>query len=174
MIEVFRLKFGAVVIFIFLFVTNVQAAVVYVPDSYAKIQWAVDNTTTGDVVIVRNGTYQEVVTINKRLNLVGEGKLLVKGRIILNASGIRIKGFQIEGLYPDPCLDVLSDCNVILDNDLTSGLVNEYRIWLNDGIRTTSDNNIIAGNSIHTCSSGIKLTGSNNIIVNNNIFNCLY
>ncbi|MDI6884774.1 MAG: hypothetical protein QMD22_00200 [archaeon] len=37
----------------------------YVPDDYAKIQWAVDNASAGDTIIVRDGTYTENVDINK-------------------------------------------------------------------------------------------------------------
>ena len=31
------------------------------PDDYAKIQWAVDNASVGDTIIVRDGTYTENV-----------------------------------------------------------------------------------------------------------------
>lgn len=31
--------------------------ITYVPDDYAKIQWAVDNATSSDTIIVRDGTY---------------------------------------------------------------------------------------------------------------------
>ena len=33
------------------------AKTIYVPDDYAKIQWAVDNASVGDTIIVRDGTY---------------------------------------------------------------------------------------------------------------------
>ena len=34
-----------------------SATIIYVPDNYAKIQWAVDNASTGDIIIVRDGIY---------------------------------------------------------------------------------------------------------------------
>ena len=37
---------------------------IYVPEDYSKIQWAVDNATAGDTIIVRDGTYTE--NVNKR------------------------------------------------------------------------------------------------------------
>jgi hypothetical protein len=37
----------------------------YAPDGYAKIQWAVDNASVGDTIIVRDGTYIENVDVNK-------------------------------------------------------------------------------------------------------------
>jgi len=60
-----------------LFVTTiasvgVASATVYVPDDYAKIQWAVDNATVGDTIIVRDGTYEENVNINKCLTIRSE------------------------------------------------------------------------------------------------------
>ena len=36
-----------------------SAKTIYVPDDYAKIQWAVDNASAGDTIIVRDGTYYE-------------------------------------------------------------------------------------------------------------------
>lgn len=42
---------------------------IYMPDSYTKIQWAVDNATAGDTIIVRDDTYSENVKVNKRLTI---------------------------------------------------------------------------------------------------------
>ena len=42
-----------------------SSAIIYVPDDYTKIQWAVDNATSGDTIIVRDGTYTENVDVNK-------------------------------------------------------------------------------------------------------------
>ena len=36
-----------------------SARTIYVPDNYAKIQWAVDNASAGDTIIVSDGTYYE-------------------------------------------------------------------------------------------------------------------
>ena len=43
---------------------NVASTTIYVPDDYAKIQWAVDNASAGDTIIVRDGTYTENVDVN--------------------------------------------------------------------------------------------------------------
>jgi len=45
---------------------------VVVPDDYASVQEAVDNTSDGDVVLVKRGTYNGSVAINKRISLIGE------------------------------------------------------------------------------------------------------
>jgi PGF-pre-PGF domain-containing protein len=47
-------------------VDNNVTNTIYVPDDYAKIQWAVDNATAGDTIIVRDGTYTENIVVNKR------------------------------------------------------------------------------------------------------------
>jgi len=49
-----------------------SAKTIYVPDNYAKIQWAVDNATAGDTIIVRDGTYYENVIVNKQLTIKSE------------------------------------------------------------------------------------------------------
>jgi nitrous oxidase accessory protein len=47
---------------------------VVVPDDYASVQEAVDNAVDGDVVLVKCGTYNGSVVVNKRISLIGESK----------------------------------------------------------------------------------------------------
>jgi nitrous oxidase accessory protein NosD len=47
---------------------------VVVPDDYASVQEAVDNAADGDVVLVKCGTYNGSVVVNKRISLIGESK----------------------------------------------------------------------------------------------------
>jgi pectin methylesterase-like acyl-CoA thioesterase len=44
---------------------SLSSATIYVPDDFAKIQWAVDNATVRSTIIVRDGTYTENVDVNK-------------------------------------------------------------------------------------------------------------
>ena len=64
------------------FVGSASANTIYVPDNYAKIQWAVDNATDGDTIIVRDGTFVREDIIFKKLMLIvsitKEGYLYVK------------------------------------------------------------------------------------------------
>ena len=46
-----------------------SAKTIYVPDDYAKIQWAVDAASAGDTIIVRPGTYNENVDVDKPLEI---------------------------------------------------------------------------------------------------------
>ena len=48
------------------FASASEAKTIYVPDDYEKIQWAVDNASAGDTIIVRDGTYYENVIICKK------------------------------------------------------------------------------------------------------------
>ena len=49
-----------------------QQRTIYVPEVHAGIQWAVDNATDGDTIIVRDGTYSENIDVNKRLTIKSE------------------------------------------------------------------------------------------------------
>ena len=35
--------------------------VIYVPDDYAKIQWAIDNASSSDIIILRNSVYCRII-----------------------------------------------------------------------------------------------------------------
>jgi len=95
-------------VFVFLILTafaSVSAAkTIYVPDDYAKIQWAVDNANVGDTIIVRDGTYYENVVVDKQLTIKSENgyaNCIINGGgstvFTLKADGIRIEGFTITG-----------------------------------------------------------------------------
>lgn len=45
----------------------VSAKIIYVPDDYERIQWAVYHATAGDTIVVRDGVYVENIDINKPL-----------------------------------------------------------------------------------------------------------
>jgi len=50
----------------------VSATSYYVPDDYARIQWAVDNASAGDTIVVRDGVYVENVNVDKSLDIRSE------------------------------------------------------------------------------------------------------
>jgi parallel beta-helix repeat protein len=58
------------------FVGSASADIIYVPDNYTKIQWVVNNETTGDTIVVRDGTYNENVDVNKRLTTQAENRFI--------------------------------------------------------------------------------------------------
>ena len=105
-----RRKFGRALSFSVLFaalmlvsIGIVSATPIYVPDDYAKIQWAVDNATAGDIIIVNSGTYYENVNVSKQLILrgvdTGSGTPVVDAggignAITLSADGVTLDGFE--------------------------------------------------------------------------------
>ena len=75
------------------------------PDDYARIQWAVDNASAGDTIIVRDSFYVENIDISKP-NLTiksenGSAKCVVLAAnpndhiFYVNADNVNIKGFTV-------------------------------------------------------------------------------
>ena len=151
--------------------------VIYVPDDYAKIQWAVDNATEGDTIFVKSGTYYENVNVNKQLTLrglnTGGGKPIVDanrsgGAITLSADGITLEGFAVTNSgssYPDAGIKVNSNNNAIMDNMVCNN--NYGGMWLSE----SSDNTIIGNNVSNNDVGGIWLFESRNNTLTNNTVN---
>ena len=76
------------------------------PADFTTIQSAIDSANNGDTVFVKAGIYKELITVNKNILLVGEGreKTIITsrasdiGHVVVNFSkeGI-IRGFTITG-----------------------------------------------------------------------------
>jgi parallel beta-helix repeat protein len=67
---------------------------------YAKIQEAINAASEGDTIQVKAGTYQENLTIIKRLTLQGEGKdkVTIQGTVtILSTKLVTLSGFTVKG-----------------------------------------------------------------------------
>jgi parallel beta-helix repeat protein len=167
---------------------------IYVPDDYSKIQWAVNNASAGDTIIVRDGTYCENVVVDKSLTIKSENGAEYttidgggSGDVVkITANNVTIEGFTITGgsdWYAGLCIG--SSGNKIISNKISNNwwginrVSNNNQILNNncsnndwDGIALSGSNNIIANNN---CSNndwdGIDLSGSNNIISNNNCSN---
>jgi parallel beta-helix repeat protein len=114
---------------------------IMVPDNYTSIQEAIIAANVGDTILVRENSipYNEELTIDKRINLIGEKRKTT----IINASGIqggsgividitadhvRIWGFTITGgdygIYCDRTNGTYIRWNLIKQN-------NDYGIYLN-------------------------------------------
>ena len=160
---------------------------IMVPDNYTSIQEAINAANVGDTILVRKNSipYDEELTINKRINLVGEKRKTT----IINASGIqggsgividitadhvKIWGFTITGgdygIYCDHTNGTCIRWNLIKQN-------NDYGIYLNittnDWIEddTISQNNFdgdYKGFGIYAINSNAKRI-SNNIISYNEV-----
>ncbi|KAF5437463.1 CASH domain-dontaining protein, partial [Candidatus Methanophagaceae archaeon] len=156
---------------------SLSSNTIYVPDDYAKIQWAVNNATAGDTIIIRDGIYNENVDVKKRLTIQsdnGVDKTIVQAKNsndhvfdvtadYVNISGFTVKGATTEYQYYTAGIYLFgaSYCNISNNN-----VSNKH-----DGIDLyESSNNIIANNNANWNSDdGIVLAedSSNNIIANN-------
>ena len=72
---------------------------------FSEIQDAINNATSGDTILIFEGTYQENIIVNKSLNLRGNGTDVstvvsgnsVYGVIDINAESVRIENLTIKG-----------------------------------------------------------------------------
>jgi len=146
---------------------------------YDSIQDAIDNAVANTIIKVHKGVYKEILTINKPLTLIGEGRNSTiinptsgknKYAIYIGHPGVTIKNMGISnsgrGLYTmgiqiSASNTKIENCNIF---DVPVGI----GIW--------SSNNIIANSSFTRCSDeGIALLGSLHQQVKNNIIiNCSF
>jgi parallel beta-helix repeat protein len=156
-------------------------ATITVPDDYPSIQQAIDNAVAGGVILVRNGTYYENITVNKPLSLIGitgtqqpaidGGGVPVAVRI--SADGVLLTGFNVtnSGSYGDEfmCGGIqvfgASEC-IIANNTACNNLKSGISL-------INANNNTVANNTCVKNEIGIRLwswspqTTSYNIIDNN-------
>jgi len=154
-----------------------SARTIYVPDDYAKIQWAVDAASAGDTIIVRPGTYKENVVVNKSLEIRSYSQnpsdTVVKAYnsndhvFNVTADNVIIKGFTVTGAtgFWNAGVYLLNSKNSRIENVNAS---NNY-----DGISLeSSSNNTITNNTASNNGDGISLeSSSNNTITNNTASN---
>jgi parallel beta-helix repeat protein len=143
-------------------------------DHFDKIQKGIDAVVENGAVYVFNGTYYEQVTINKKIDLVGEDKNDTvidaggSGSVVsIYADQVSISGFTMQNsgtVYGDSGVKIFSNHNFISNNTL--GGDNNYGLRLEISNDNTISNNIITSNR----DNGIDLyTSCNNTISNNKI-----
>ena len=157
------------------FASVASARTIYVPDDYEKIQWAVDNASAGDTIIVRDGVFHENIKVDKRLTLRSENgseNCIVQavdshGDVFhVTADYVNISGFTIRGGDDGIYLDHAENCN-ITNNNISN---NRHGISLG-----ASSNNSITRNNVSNNNCGIFLFSSNkNTITSNSISNNEY
>ncbi|MCK5396977.1 MAG: endonuclease [Thermoplasmata archaeon] len=135
------------------------------------IQWAIDNATSGDRIMVDDGTYFENVVIDVPVTITATaGNVIIDGGgsgtvVEILANGVELSGFEIVngGALATDCgikLNNVDLCN-IEDNNIT-GVYNG--IFLTSGC----DNNTLENNTIFTTELGMNVQGSWNTIFHNN------
>ena len=131
---------------------------------YTTIQDAINNVSEGSTIYVKSGSYNEIIDIEKRINLIGEDRYNTiinpiseknKYAIHLGAPGIKIKNFSITngapGIYATS-IRVSASETEIYDCDIFDSPV---------GIAIWTSNNIINNCAFWECKDeGIALIGS--------------
>ncbi|MCK4364587.1 MAG: right-handed parallel beta-helix repeat-containing protein [Thermoplasmatales archaeon] len=122
---------------------------------FNNIQYAIENASSGNILYVHNGTYNESIKIDKSIQLIGENR----NKTI------------IEGKTKNITISVTAE-NVTIEN-LT--IQNSWDKTENFGVVINSDFNHIKNNVIMNCDRGIILQNcKNNSIHNNIISNAIY
>jgi len=155
-----------------------SAKTIYVPDDYAKIQWAVDNASVGDMIVVRDGIYVENIEINKPHLTIksenGSANCVVQAAnsndhvFCVTVNNVTIKGFTVTGatVYPKAGI-CLYNSNCRIEN------VNASNNWDGISLWSSSNNNIIA-NNIFLLNGMFVYYSYNNKVTNNTVNGTLF
>ncbi|HEY4675312.1 MAG TPA: NosD domain-containing protein [Candidatus Bathyarchaeia archaeon] len=128
--------------------------VIRVPHDYEKIQWAVDNASAGDTIVVSSDTYYENILVDKdSLTLVGEDSrnTIIDGNgagtvVHVAADYVNISGFTVQ------------HSGTHIKNDTPdSGILFHY-----------SDHSRVSDTKVLNSSVGIYIQGSNNATLRDN------
>lgn len=120
-----------------------------------SIQGAIYAARSGDLVLVKNGTYFEHLKIDKPITLEGEGRPVLDATasgsaVTMTSDGVVLRGFKIVNsggfLLEDPHaagIRVLSSNNTIADNLVVNNFVG---IRVEKGCNNSIYGNVISGN----------------------------
>jgi hypothetical protein len=157
---------------------------IVVPDNYSTINAAVDHASSGDTVLVKRGTYNENLLINKSLTVMGEESenTIVIGTggfnrgqstvFTLAADHVKISGFTIESLNYSTASDHATGISVEGDNCTITGnnIRNTYYgIFCSLQSSTTISRNNITSNfkdGIRFCGGSLNKISENDIAGN--------
>lgn len=138
---------------------------------YSKIQDAINAAIAGDTILVYSGIYFETVIVNKQLVLLGQngggGMPIINGVgmgdvIYVTADKVTIDGFKVKNCGAY-CngIKISSNNNLIINNNVSD---NEIDIFLSN-----SNNNTLTNNTVFNSQDGIYLGSSLNNTLNDNL-----
>ncbi|NMC58429.1 MAG: DUF11 domain-containing protein [Candidatus Methanofastidiosa archaeon] len=137
-----------------------------------SIQNAINISNPGDTIYVASGTYNEKITINKSITLIGQGETTIVnlssgGSVTINSNSVKLKGFNIINSSGYGISLNSNDCN-ITGNYMSK---NGYGMWIMNGSNNNVTNNIVKNNGPGIVISGLGGTARNNFISKNLISN---
>jgi len=156
-----------VVIFIFIcLITGVgiahdQPSNISTVQSGESIQDAIDSASPGDTIQVENGTYEEVITVDKSLQIIGSGDTTLDGSSFFSEDGVSIDASDVTLVD----LKVTSyDTGIISQTNSGSVHLNDVEIIDNGGkgLDIDSQSVYIENSRINQNSgSGVEINGAN-------------
>ena len=139
--------------------------------NFTTIQAAIDNASSGDIIYVWSGYYQENLVVNKTITMIGNGTYnstidgFYRGYCLnVSASWVNITGFEIiqsKYEYGAIYLNSTNNCRV-WENIITS---NYAGVFIENGNENSINNNDFSYNYY-----GVYLKNSNNNSIYNNTF----
>ena len=148
-------------------------------NDFTNIQDAIDNASNGNSIFVYNGIYNEKISINKSVKIIGENY----EKTILNYNGTVVNDMGIISIFADNCTidnikitnNIVNNLNGIVIQSSNNTIINssisktEKGIFINSNYNINSRNNSIINNNISKNNYGIYIQYSNNNNISNNI-----
>jgi S-layer protein (TIGR01567 family) len=118
---------------------------------YTSIQDAINNSYSGDSIVVKSGTYMENLIIEKSISIISESQnpdtVTIRPidtqnyAIFINSNDVVLKGFTVTGADSSKAVFLYESSGCVIENIIVES--NKYGIYLNN-----SDNNEIINNSL--------------------------
>jgi len=124
---------------------------IVVPDDYPTIATAIENASDGDTILVRSGTYNETLIINKSISLMGEnaGNTVLNGPSVYNSTFLSSVAIQVAA-----------------NNVKISGLTIDNGVGLGVYVEISTEETQIVGNILN-CGTAVSIFGSNAVVKEN-------
>lgn len=139
------------------------------------IQEAIAEANSGDTIFVKEGNYQEVISLNKSLTIQGAGPeaTIINGDLnnhsitLSNVSGVTIKDMGFD--FGQPTIGLIGKVAIQMNN--TNSNINIENCHFKDGYYVTiqgkADNLTVSDCSIANVKSGINLQYGTDLVVEN-------